>query len=111
MHLRDEAIRVARARELSGFILTSNGSRADLDRLADLAGGRVLITKLSKAQACARIASIVPSGSRRARVRGRHREALVRAIQEGRYRYRGRGMKRELRASVKLLEERGTVGE
>ena len=66
MHLRDEAIRTARTRELNGFVLTSNGSRAELDRLAQLAGGDVLILKMSKAEACARIAALVPQGERRA---------------------------------------------
>ena len=64
--LRDEAIRTARARELNGYVLTSNGSRPELDRLARLAGGDVLIVKLTKAQACSRIASLVPRGERRA---------------------------------------------
>ena len=66
MHLRDEAIRTARARELSGFVLTSNGSRRELDRLAQLAGGDVLILKVSKSEACARVAVLVPRGERRA---------------------------------------------
>ena len=65
MHLRDEAIKVARARELSGFILTSNGSRKDLDRLAKLGGGNVLIVDLSEPEACSRIASLVARGARR----------------------------------------------
>ena len=37
--LRSVAIRSAREKELSGYVLTSNGSRAHLDRLAD-GGGR-----------------------------------------------------------------------
>ena len=65
MHLRDEAIKVARARQLNGFILTSNGSRKEIDRLAADGGGNVLIVKLTKSQACARIASLVPLGARR----------------------------------------------
>ena len=65
-HLRDEAIRVARARELNGFVLTSNGSRAELDRLAGMTGGSVLVLKVTEAAACARIASLVDGGARRA---------------------------------------------
>ena len=35
---------------------------------------------------------------------------MVREIREGRHGRRGRSVKRELRASVQLLEERGSVG-
>ena len=64
--LRSVAIRSAREKELSGWILTSNGSRAHLDRLASEAGADgVTIIKLTEAQACARVAQLVPAGSRR----------------------------------------------
>ena len=64
--LRTEAIRVAREKQLNGFILTSNGRRADLDRLVAEAGADgVTIIKLTEAQACARVAALVPAGARR----------------------------------------------
>ena len=65
LYLRTVAIREARKRELSGFVLTSNGARADLDRLAAEAGGEVRVLKMTEAQACARIAKLVPAGDRR----------------------------------------------
>ena len=38
LYLRTTAIRQARKNELTGFILTSNGNRADLDRLVEESG-------------------------------------------------------------------------
>ena len=64
--LRTAAIRMAREKELSGFVLTSNGRRADLDRLAAEAGGAVRVLKMTEAQACARLSKLVPAGERRA---------------------------------------------
>ena len=67
LYLRTTAIRLAREKQLGGFILTSNGNRADLDRLVAEAGADgVTIIKLTEAQACARVAALVPAGSRRA---------------------------------------------
>ena len=66
LYLRTTAIRLAREKQLNGFILTSNGNRADLDRLVAEAGADgVTIIKLTEAQACARVAQLVPAGSRR----------------------------------------------
>ena len=56
---------MAREKELSGFVLTSNGRRADLDRLAAEAGGSVRVLKMTEGEACARIARLVPAGERR----------------------------------------------
>ena len=65
--LRAVAIRSAREKELSGFVLTSNGRRADLDRLVAEAGADgATIIKFTEAQACARVAALVPKGERRA---------------------------------------------
>ena len=65
--LRTQAIRVARERELSGWVLTSNGNRADLDRLATESGSPgVTVLRMTEAQACARTAALVPSADRRA---------------------------------------------
>ena len=65
--LRSVAIRSAREKNLDGFVLTSNGSRASLDRLADEAGAdRVNVLAYTEAQACARVRAIVPAGDRRA---------------------------------------------
>ena len=48
-------------------MLTSNGNRADLDTLVRATGaGRVTVLKMTEAQACARIAQLVPAGDRRA---------------------------------------------
>ena len=67
LYLRAVAIRQARERQLSGFVLTSNGTRADLDRLVrDTGAPGVTVLKMTEAQACARIAQIVPAGERRA---------------------------------------------
>ena len=66
LYLRSTAIKQARSRELNGFVLTSNGNRADLARLQAETGGAVRILKMTEAQACARIAQIVPAGDRRA---------------------------------------------
>ena len=66
LYLRSTAIRQAREKELSGFVLTSNGNRAHLDRLVDETGARgVKVLKMTEAQACARIAALVPKGDRR----------------------------------------------
>ena len=67
LYLRAVAIRQARERQLDGFVLTSNGARADLDRLVrDTGAPGVTVLKMTEAQACARIAQIVPAGERRA---------------------------------------------
>ena len=67
LYLRTTAIRQAREKEMDGWILTSNGRRADLDRLVAEAGADgVTIIKLTAAQACARVAALVPKGARRA---------------------------------------------
>ena len=64
--LQTTAIRFARERQLSGFILTGNGSRARLDKLAAEAGvSRVTVLKMTEAQACAAVAALVPAGDRR----------------------------------------------
>ena len=66
LYLRTTAIRQARDKELNGFVLTSNGNRADLDRLVDETGAPgVLVVKMTEAQACARVAALVPKGARR----------------------------------------------
>ena len=65
LYLRTVAIKQARARQLNGFVLTSNGNRADLARLQAETGGAVRVLKMTEAQACARIAQIVPAGARR----------------------------------------------
>ena len=65
--LRSVAIRSARDKQLSGWVLTSNGSRAHLDRLAAEAGADgVTVLKLTEAQACARVGQLVQGAERRA---------------------------------------------
>ena len=67
LYLRTTAIRQARERQLDGFVLTSNGARADLDRLVrDTGAPGVTVLTMTEAQACARIAQLVPAGERRA---------------------------------------------
>ena len=64
--LRAAAIRVAREKELNGWILTSNGSRAHLDGLvAESGAARVTVLKLTEAQACARVGQLVTGSARR----------------------------------------------
>ena len=64
--LRSVAIRSAREKELSGYVLTSNGDRAALDRLVEETGATgVTVLKLTEAQACARVSALVPAGARR----------------------------------------------
>ena len=64
--LRTTAIRRARENQLSGFVLTSNGTRRDLDRLvAETGSPGVAVLKMTEAQACARISALVPAGERR----------------------------------------------
>ena len=87
--LRTAAIRMARERELSGFVLTSNGRRADLDRLAAEAGGAVRVLKMTEAQACARLSKLVPAGERRAVCEEGDQAALVRTVSAFGKRYRG----------------------
>lgn len=66
LYLRTTAIKEARAKELSGYVLTSNANRADLDRLAYETGGAIRVLKMTEAEACQRIAQLVPPGERRA---------------------------------------------
>ena len=67
LYLRAVAIRHARAKQLNGYVLTSNGNRSDLDRLVRQAGADgVTVLTMTEAQACARIAQLVPAGARRA---------------------------------------------
>ena len=62
--LRAVAIRSAKEKELNGWILTSSGARADLDRLVAEAGAdHVDVLKLTEAQACARVSALVPKGA------------------------------------------------
>ena len=65
--LRAVAIRSAREKQLSGFVLTSNGRRADLEKLRQMAGAdEVRVLAYTEAEACAKIRALVPAGERRA---------------------------------------------
>ena len=65
VYLQTAAIRTARERELSGFILTGNGNRKRLDKLAAEAGAsRVTVLKLTEAQACAAVRRVVSGADR-----------------------------------------------
>ena len=78
LELRTVAIRVAREKELNGWILTSNGSRAHLDRLvAESGAARVTVLKLTEAQACAKSRAVGERRGAAASVRGRDQVALV----------------------------------
>ena len=81
LYLRTTAIRQAREKELGGFVLTSNGNRADLERLAAEAGGSIRVLKMSESEACKRVSKLVPAGERREAC-----ESGVRARWFGRYR-------------------------
>ena len=65
LYMRQVAIRQAREKQLDGFILTSNGSRSELVRLQASAGGSIRVLQMTEAQACARLAQLVPAGERR----------------------------------------------
>ena len=66
LYLRTTAIREARRRQLSGWVLTSNGRRGDLDRLVHETGASgVTVLRMTEKEACARIAKLVPAGERR----------------------------------------------
>ena len=65
LYLRTTAIRQAREKELNGFILTSNGSRRDLDRLVEESGASgVTVLKMSEKQACAAVRRVVSGAER-----------------------------------------------
>ena len=63
--LRTTAIRRAREKELSGYVLTSNGRRADLDKLMTEAGAsRVTVLDMSEKAACASVRRLVKAPDR-----------------------------------------------
>ena len=65
LYLQTVAIRNARERQLSGFILTGNGNRQRLDKLAAEAGvSRVTVLKMTEAQACAAVRRVVSGDAR-----------------------------------------------
>ena len=65
LYLQTVAIRNARERQLSGFILTGNGNRQRLDKLAADAGvSRVTVLKMTEAQACAAVRRVVSGAER-----------------------------------------------
>ena len=67
LKLRAVAIRTAREKELNGWVLTSNGNRADLEKLRQMAGAdEVRVLAYTEAEACAKIRAVVPAGERRA---------------------------------------------
>ena len=63
--LHTTAIRFARERQLSGFILTGNGNRKRLDTLMTEAGvSRVTVLKMTESQACAAVRRVVSGDAR-----------------------------------------------
>ena len=65
LYLQTVAIRNARERQLSGFVLTGNGNRKRLDKLAADAGvSRVTVLKMTEAQACAAVRRVVSGAER-----------------------------------------------
>ena len=65
LYLQTVAIKNARQRQLSGFVLTGNGSRQRLDKLMVEAGvSRVTVLKLTEAQACAAVRRVVSGAER-----------------------------------------------
>ena len=66
MVLRTVAIKQARERGVSGVVLTSNGSRQDLEKLRQQVGAdEIRIVAITEAEACSKIAKLVPPGERR----------------------------------------------
>ena len=65
VYLQTAAIRTARERQLSGFVLTGNGNRKRLDKLmAEAGASRVTVLKLTEAQACAAVRRVVSGADR-----------------------------------------------
>ena len=65
LYLQTTAIRNARERQLSGFILTGNGNRQRLDKIMIKAGvSRVTVLKMTPAQACAAVRRVVSGDER-----------------------------------------------
>ena len=65
VYLQSAAIRTARERQLSGFVLTGNGNRRKLDKLmAEAGASRVTVLKLTEAQACAAVRRVVSGADR-----------------------------------------------
>ena len=63
--LRTTAIRFARERELDGYVLTSNGRRADLDKLVAEAGAtRLTVLQMSEKAACSAVRKLVKGADR-----------------------------------------------
>ena len=63
--MQSVAIRNARERQLSGFILTGNGNRQRLDKLmAEAGASRVTVLKMTEAQACAAVRRVVSGAAR-----------------------------------------------
>ena len=65
VYLQSAAIRTARERQLSGFVLTGNGNRRKLDKLmAEAGASRVTVLKVTEAQACAAVRRVVSGADR-----------------------------------------------
>ena len=65
VYLQSVAIRNARERQLSGFVLTGNGNRRKLDKLmAEAGASRVTVLKITEAQACAAVRRVVSGADR-----------------------------------------------
>ena len=65
LYLQTVAIRNARERQLSGFVLTGSGNRQRLDKLmAEAGASRVTVLRLSEAQACAAVRRVVSGDER-----------------------------------------------
>ena len=78
LKMRAEAIRVAREKELNGWILTSNGSRKHLDSLVAEAGADgVTVLRITESQACDRVGQLVQGAERRAACEEGVKRALV----------------------------------
>ena len=65
VYLQSVAIRNARERQLSGFVLSGNGNRRKLDKLmAEAGASRVTVLKITEAQACAAVRRVVSGDAR-----------------------------------------------
>ena len=65
LYLQTTAIRTARERQLSGFVLTGNGNRKRLDKLMTEAGAsRVTVLKMTEGAACAAVRRVVSGAER-----------------------------------------------
>ena len=64
-YLTGTALRQATRQRMDGVVTTSTGSRARIQALAEISGGRVLVVDRGRAETCRRLRRAVPQADRR----------------------------------------------